>query len=119
MSALTGPTVRQPRHVQTAAERQAVYDYVTARDKTCRAPTIVAWNIGRGANPPADFIVVRFECSDKLERHHAGNTIGSKRITSRRTVVLVCAFHHRTWAPTHSRMILEWLARIEDAKEKA
>ena len=106
MSALTGPTVRQPRHVQTAADRRKVYADVTARDVTCRAPII---------DPYVDAVF----CEGRLERHHAGNTIGSKRITSRRTVVLVCAFHHRTWAPTHSRMILEWLARIEDAKEKA
>ena len=115
MSALTGPTVCQPRHVQTAAERQAVYAYVTERDKTCRAPIIQGMTDYNGV----EAFFMALDCSGRLERHHAGNTIGSKRITSRRTVVLVCAFHHRTWAPTHSRMILEWLARIEDAKEKA
>ena len=25
----------------------------------------------------------------------------------------------RTWAPTHSRLTLEWLARVEDARERA
>ena len=119
MTALTEPTVKVRVHKQSAAEARAVYDYVTARDVTCRAPAIVAWNIRQEADTPADLIVVRFECSDKLERHHAGNTIGSKRITDARHVVLLCAFHHRTWAPTHSRLILAWLADIEDAREAA
>ena len=103
--ALTSPTVRVKAHVQTAAEKQAVYDYVTARDKTCRAPLILG-------NAQLNWM-----CRGRDERHHAGNKMGSKRITSRRTVVLLCAWHHANWAPTHSRVILEWLAAVEDAKE--
>jgi hypothetical protein len=100
MTALTEPTVRQPRKRQSAAEDQAVYDYVTARDVTCRAKYIDPNKADEG-------------CDRKLERHHAGNTIGSKRITDARHVVLLCKWHHDTWAPSHSRLILEWLARVE------
>ena len=111
------PPVRQPQPKQTAAEDQRVYDAVTARDVTCRAPVIdpreldldcIRFNsrIGRWQNSP-------------LERHHTGNTIGSKRITDARHVVLLCEWHHRTWAPTHSRLILAYLARVEDAHERA
>lgn len=100
MTALCPAPVRQPRHVQSAEDRQAVYDYVTARDVTCRAPAI--------ANMPL-FLATFRACSDGLERHHAGNTIGSKRITDERHVVLLCKFHHANWAPSHSRLILEWL----------
>lgn len=115
MTALTAPTVRVPAKRQTAAERQAVYDDVTARDMSCRA-----WVI----DPEHAYL---FDCREPndgthdvkwwpLERHHAGNKIGSRRITDARHVVLLCSFHHRTWAPMHSRLILEWLARIEDAR---
>jgi hypothetical protein len=110
MRAVLPAPVRVKVAKPTAAERQAVYDYVTARDVTCRMPFIEdnPWHA--------------FDCSDgRLERHHAGIGIGSNRneLTDSRHVVLLCNYHHRTWAPSHSRMILEWLARIEDAKEKA
>ena len=117
MTALAEPTVKVRAHKQSAAERQAVYDDVTARDKRCRAWAIVGPLGERG-----DIDIGN--CGDRLgrrpystERHHAGNTIGSKRITDARHVVLLCEWHHAHWAPTHSRLILEWLARIEDARE--
>ena len=110
---LTAPTVRVPRRKQSAAEDQRVYRYVTARDVSCRAPAIELMRFSLAG------VGMRFECSGPLERHHAGNTIGSKRITDARHCVLLCRWHHATWAPTHSRLILEYLARIEDAREKA
>jgi hypothetical protein len=117
MKVMVPAPVRAPRRKQTAAERAAVYRYVEARDVSCRA-----WDIACMLAPGGDFIG---NCGDQLghqppgppERHHAGNTIGSKRITDARHVVLLCEWHHRTWAPTHSRLILEWLARVEDARE--
>jgi hypothetical protein len=96
MTALTEPTVRVPKHVQTRAEAQAVYDQVTEQDKTCRAPAVDPRCYG--------------SCGGKFERHHAGNTIGSARITDRQHVILLCSRHHDKWAPTHSRAILKWLA---------
>ena len=45
--------------------------------------------------------------------------LGSKRITDARHVCLLCEFHHRTWAPSHSRLILAWLADREDALERS
>jgi hypothetical protein len=108
MTSLTAPTVKVPRKRPSAADDAACYRYVTTRDKTCRAPTI---------DPAMTFAASL--CEGHNERHHAGNTIGSKRITDARHVCLLCAYHHRTWAPTHSRMILEWLARVEDARERA
>jgi hypothetical protein len=113
MTALTPSPVRAKTPKQSAADRQAVYDFVTTRDKTCRAPVIEGAAAG---NNGALAFRMALDCSRKLERHHAGNTIGSKRITSRRTVVLLCEFHHRTWAPTHSRLILEWLNRVENER---
>jgi hypothetical protein len=108
--------VRATERKQTAAEAQAVYDYVTKRDVTCRAPAIY-WAPGvENTNPTRDG-AWEIECFGKLERHHAGNKIGTRRITSPRTVVLLCEFHHRTWAPTHSKIILEYLNRVEDARE--
>ena len=103
--------VRQESHRQTRAEAQAIYADVTARDVTCRAPTIKRQNGDKGFGS-------YMECYGKLERHHAGNTVGSKRITDARHVVLLCKWHHRTWAPSHSCLILDWLARVEDAREK-
>ena len=102
MTALTAPTVKVKEHVQTRAEAQAVYDYVTERDKTCRAPAIDPRCYG--------------SCGGKLERHHAGNTIGSARITDARHVVLLCSRHHDKWAPSRSRKILDYLARIEGSE---
>ena len=112
--AVLPPPVRVPERKQSAGERQRMYDLVTARDMICRAAHItvmqedplVSWDIG--------------ECSGRLERHHAGVGIGSNRneLTDARHVVLLCEFHHRTWAPSHSRLILEWLARVEDARER-
>jgi hypothetical protein len=103
---------------QTRAEDAAVYAHVTARDVTCRAPRIDFHN----SEPRAHV----YECGPlspsghiPLERHHAGNKIGGKRITDARHVVLLCEFHHRTWAPTRSRLILKWLADLEDARERA
>ena len=103
------PTVRQPQPKQTKAQRDAVYAYVTARDVTCRV-----WSIDAEPWQLAD-------CEGRLERHHAGVGIGSNRndLTDARHVVLLCKFHHDTWAPSHSRLILEWLARVEDARERA
>ena len=113
MTALTGPTIRQRKPRQTPAERQAVYAYVTARDKTCRAWAIVGLLGERG-----DIDIGN--CGDRLgrqpvstERHHAGNKIGTPRITDARHVILLCEWHHRTWAPSRSRLILEYLAGIE------
>jgi len=100
-AALPAPVRRTP-HIQTAAERQAVYRYVTARDVTCRAPAI-----------DHEMSFTESLCEGRLERHHAGNTIGSKRITDARHLVCLCRFHHATWAPSHSRLILEYLARVE------
>lgn len=105
MTALTAPVVRVPRRKQSAAERQRVYAYVTARDVSCRALIM---------EPSLSF--TESLCSGKLERHHAGNTIGSKRITDALHCVLLCRYHHATWAPSHSRLILDYLARIEGAK---
>lgn len=116
MTALSQPTVRVPAKRQTAAERQDVYRYVTERDKTCRAPAIFAQSF-ESPNGAAAFLMT-LDCSGRLERHHAGNTIGGKRITDARHCVLLCSYHHRTWAPTHSRLILEYLERVEDAREK-
>jgi hypothetical protein len=115
MTALASPTVRVKPKAQSAAERQAVYAYVTERDKTCRAPIIAASPTGNGALA----FLMRLDCLGRSERHHAGNKIGTKRITDARHVVLLCKFHHRTWAPTHSRLILEWLADLEDRLERA
>jgi hypothetical protein len=103
MTALTAPTVKVKRPRQTPAEARAVYAFVTARDKTCRAlhimvmaaDPLVPWEIG--------------DCEGRNERHHAFTGTGAARITDRQHVVLLCAFHHRTWAPTHVGIILDWL----------
>jgi hypothetical protein len=71
-------------------------------------PTIMAAALG---NRAAAFTCA-LDCSGPDERHHAGNTIGSKRITDMRHVVLLCKFHHRIWAPSNSVRILEWLASL-------
>jgi hypothetical protein len=110
MSALTQPTVKAPKVKQSAADRQRVYDFVTARDKTCRAHAIDQ------PYTPFEFLTLG-HCSGKLERHHAFTGTGSKRITDARHVVLLCEWHHRTWAPSHPRRILDWLAAVEDARE--
>lgn len=102
---LTAPTVRVRAPKQSAADRAAVYAYVTFRERWDCA----AWKI----DPEQSF----FQCHGRRERHHAGNTIGSKRITDARHVVLLCEFHHRTWAPSHSRLILEFLDRVETERE--
>jgi hypothetical protein len=99
---------RRTTHKQTASERALIYQYVTARDVSCRALIM---------EPSLSF--TESLCSGKLERHHAGNTIGSKRITDALHCVLLCRYHHATWAPSHSRLILEWLADVEDARERA
>ena len=112
MTALTGPTIRQRKPRQTPAERQAVYAYVTERDKTCRRP-VIYWSVGIENTQPWENGAWEIECFGKLERHHAGNKIGTARITDARHVILLCEYHHRTWAPTHSRLILEHLAGIE------
>ena len=105
MTALTGPTIRQRKPRQTPAERQAVYAYVTERDKTCRRPIIDPyWPGVQGLSP---------DCFGKLERHHAGNTIGTARKTDARHVILLCRSCHAYWAPSRSRLILEYLAGIE------
>lgn len=111
MSALTPAPVRVKTPKQSAADRAAVYAYVTARDKTCRA-----WRID-ALLPPNDRGWAA--CSGPLQRHHAGVGIGSNRneLTDARHVVLLCKWHHDTWAPSHSRLILEWLARVEDERE--
>jgi hypothetical protein len=113
---LTAPTVKVKPHRQTQAEREACYDYVTARDGTCRVWEIALFGLLSGE--------IIGNCGGRLgepggrtERHHAFTGIGHKRITDARHVVLLCEFHHRTWAPTHTRLILDWLARIEDERE--
>ena len=53
MTALTGPTIRQRKPRQTPAERQAVYAYVTERDKTCRAWAIVGL-LGERSDEPEE-----------------------------------------------------------------
>jgi hypothetical protein len=111
--ALTAPTVRVKEHVQTRAEMAAVYRDIETRDGSCRMPIIQ----GTADNNGAAAFLYALGCDGRTERHHAGNTIGSKRITDARHVVLLCQFHHRTWAPTHSRLILERLAAVEDARE--
>lgn len=90
--------VRQKPHQQTPAEEKAVYAYVNARDQGCRAR-----DIDPGAGP----------CSGLVERHHAGIKVGTKRVTSRDRVVKLCRGHHENWAPSHNRMIVEWLAKLE------
>jgi hypothetical protein len=112
MSVLAAPTVRVRRKKQTPEEAAEVYRYVTARDVFCRAPLIEEGLSGE------EFIEMRLKCDHKTERHHAGNTIGSKRITDARHVCLLCQFHHATWAPSHSRLILEYLDRIETQRER-
>lgn len=92
-----------------------MYDYVTARDVTCRAPAIY-WAPGIDNTNPQENGAWEIECYGPLERHHAGNTIGSAKKTDARHVVLLCAYHHANWAPTHSRLILNYLNRIEDAR---
>jgi hypothetical protein len=118
MTALTPAPVRAKAKRQTPAEKQAVYDAVTARDKTCRAPAIY-WAAGIENIRPVENGAWEIECFGKLERHHAFTGTGHKRITDMRHVVLLCEFHHRNWAPTHARLILDWLARIEYARERA
>jgi hypothetical protein len=109
MTALTEPTVKVRAHKQSAAEDQRVYWYVTERDERaaperhgCRAP-----DIDPAAGP----------CSGPIDRHHAGIKLGGKRVTRPNRVVCLCDGHHAHWAPTHSRLILAWLADIEDARE--
>ena len=101
---LTQPTVRAKRPRQSAADRQSVYDFVTARDVTCRRPVIDPhWPGVYGLTP---------ECFGPLERHHAGNKLGMARRTDALHVVLLCESCHMYWAPSHSRMILDWLAAL-------
>jgi hypothetical protein len=106
-------TKRQKPKRQTAAERQAVYDYVTARDGGCQAPNVEGERWGPMHVSATELIC----CEGRLERHHAGNTIGSARKTDARHVILLCKYHHDTWAPSHSREILAYLARIEGGTE--
>ena len=105
MTALTAPVVRQPRHVQSAAERQQVYWEVTDRDEAA-APSrhgCRALDIDPDAGP----------CDGPIQRHHAGIKIGTRRVTARDRVVCLCDGHHQYWAPTHNRAILEWLADLD------
>jgi hypothetical protein len=109
--------VRAPRRVQSAAERQAVYWDVTDRDEAA-APArrgCRALDIDPGAGPCGKGFQLGY-----IERHHAGVKTGANRnkITDARHLLCLCRHHHGTWAPTHSRLILEWLARVEDAREK-
>ena len=98
--------VKAPR--QTPAEAQAVYDHVTARDVTCRALVIDPFAGSCGAPGVGPF------GPGRLERHHAGNTTGSKRKTDLWHVVLLCRSHHQGgWAGSHDRLILDYLRRIE------
>jgi hypothetical protein len=102
-------THRALRPRQSAAEDQRVYAEVTARDVTCRAPIIQ----GRADNNNGALAFrMALDCSGKLERHHAFTGVGSRRITDARHVVLLCEWHHRNWAPSHARLILEWLAAL-------
>jgi hypothetical protein len=102
-----GPTHKVPRRIPTCDQRLAVYSYVTKRDKTCRAQTIDPW--------------LSSSCQGDTERHHAGIKFGSNRnrLTDARHCVLICEFHHLTWAPSHSRLILDYLNRVENARDKA
>ena len=91
--------VRAKRRRQTRAEAQAVYDYVTERDKTCRAPVI---------NPDSS------PCSGREERHHAGISLGMRRVTRPDRIILLCHAHHQGgWASANARLIVDWLARRE------
>ena len=118
MTALTPSPVKAPRAKQSAAEARAVYADVTARDVTCRAPAIY-WAPGIENTNPSENGAWEIECFGPLERHHAFTGTGHKRITDARHVVLLCEWHHRTWAPTHTRLILDYLARVEDEREAA
>ena len=72
---------------------------------------------GLGESNGALGFAMVLDCRGPLERHHAGNTIGSKRIADARHVVLLCQGHHCAWAPSRSRLILSYLAHIEDKRE--
>ena len=99
---LTAPTVKVRPHRQTPAEAQAVYWAVTERDERaaperhgCRA-----LDIDPEAGP----------CSGPIDRHHAGNKIGTPRVTARDRVVCLCRRHHEGgWADSHNRPIMDWL----------
>ena len=99
---LAAPTVKAPKAKQSAAEDQRVYWAVTERDEQaapdrhgCRA-----LDIDPDAGP----------CSGRIERHHAGNTIGARRVTAVDRVCLLCEGHHQDgWAGVHNRVIVEWL----------
>ncbi len=104
---------------QSAAERQAVYDFVTTRDVYCRAAHIMATLAP--LSELAGGLISRHIglCHGRTERHHAFTGVGAKRITDARHVVLLCAWHHRTWAPSHTGLILDWLAALPDMAERA
>jgi hypothetical protein len=102
--------VKAKRHVQTPAERRAIYAEVTARDLAaapqrngCRALDI---------DPDAGPCSGKVGLESKTERHHAGITIGSKRVTRPDRLVCLCDGHHDRWAPSHNRLIMGWLAKL-------
>jgi hypothetical protein len=91
--------VRLARPRETRDQKQAVYDLVTARDGSCRAPAIAACY-----GLPVD------ACAGREERHHAGVKMGTRRVTTRHRVVLLCRHHHQElWADANDRWIVEWL----------
>ena len=91
-------TSRVKPKAQTRAEAQSVYDDVTARDVTCRAPFI---------DPDCD------SCSGRSERHHAGLKMGMARVTARNRVCILCSHHNGgAWARIHDRAVMAWLSRF-------
>jgi hypothetical protein len=107
MSRAVVPTpVRVKARAQTPAEAQAVYDLVTARDKTCRAPIIEATYCGKHRLTP---------CSGRDEREHVryAAAMGGRRITIPEGVLLLCHQHHQGgWASAHKPMERAYLAGL-------
>jgi hypothetical protein len=103
-------TSRVPRKKQTPAECRVVYADVTARDLAaapdrngCRALDI---------DPEAGPCSGKVRLEPKTERHHAGITIGAKRVTRADRLVCLCDGHHDRWAPSRNRLIMDWLAKL-------
>lgn len=105
MTALTAPVVRVPRPKQSAADRQAVYDYVTDREgHGCLAAELDRSHV----------------CEGPLQRHHAGLSIGMAKITDARHCTLLCrGANCGAWARVHDREVMAWLAAVEDARVEA
>ena len=105
MTALTAPVVRVKAHRQTAAEQQAVYDYVTARDRgICLAARLDPSHV----------------CEGPIQRHHSGLSIGMAKITDARHVTLLCrGANCGAWARVWDRAVMAHLADVEDLRERA